>query len=180
LLWSALLTVNSPSELPARSASYTVPDSSAMGTGVALYAVASQNFPPIRIAIGTSMALPLAASWITPTARGPASFFLEGFRSPGVISGRSSCALTATADPATQASSATNNDPQYKILWKLIWPDKAVPAFDFDLLGETPMNVNDKAPDFTLQDENEKEVSLKGLRGKTVVLYFYPRADTPG
>lgn len=42
------------------------------------------------------------------------------------------------------------------------------------------MNVHDKAPDFTLQDENEKEVSLKGLRGKTVVLYFYPRADTPG
>ena len=42
------------------------------------------------------------------------------------------------------------------------------------------MNVHDKAPDFTLQDENEKEISLKGLRGKTVVLYFYPRADTPG
>jgi peroxiredoxin Q/BCP len=58
--------------------------------------------------------------------------------------------------------------------------DAVLPAFTLDLLGETPMNVNDKAPDFTLQDENEKEVSLKGLRGKTVVLYFYPRADTPG
>jgi thioredoxin-dependent peroxiredoxin len=42
------------------------------------------------------------------------------------------------------------------------------------------MNINDKAPDFTLQDENGNEVSLKSLRGKTVVLYFYPRADTPG
>jgi peroxiredoxin Q/BCP len=42
------------------------------------------------------------------------------------------------------------------------------------------MNINDKAPDFTLQDENGKEVALKALRGKTVVLYFYPRADTPG
>jgi len=42
------------------------------------------------------------------------------------------------------------------------------------------INVNDKAPDFTLQDENEKEISLKSLRGKVVVLYFYPRADTPG
>jgi peroxiredoxin Q/BCP len=42
------------------------------------------------------------------------------------------------------------------------------------------LNVNDKAPDFTLQDENGKEVSLKSLRGKVVVLYFYPRADTPG
>jgi thioredoxin-dependent peroxiredoxin len=42
------------------------------------------------------------------------------------------------------------------------------------------MNINDKAPDFTVQDENGKEVSLKDLKGKTVVLYFYPRADTPG
>jgi len=42
------------------------------------------------------------------------------------------------------------------------------------------INVNDKAPEFTLQDENGKEISLKSLRGKTVVLYFYPRADTPG
>jgi peroxiredoxin Q/BCP len=42
------------------------------------------------------------------------------------------------------------------------------------------MDVNDKAPEFTLPDQNGEEVSLKGLRGKTVVLYFYPRADTPG
>jgi thioredoxin-dependent peroxiredoxin len=42
------------------------------------------------------------------------------------------------------------------------------------------MNINDKAPDFTVQDENGKEISLKDLKGKTVVLYFYPRADTPG
>jgi cytochrome oxidase Cu insertion factor (SCO1/SenC/PrrC family) len=45
---------------------------------------------------------------------------------------------------------------------------------------KAPMNIHDKAPDFTLQDENGKEVSLKDLRGKTVVLYFFPRADTPG
>ena len=42
------------------------------------------------------------------------------------------------------------------------------------------MNVNDKAPDFTLLDENDKEVSLRDYRGKTVVLFFYPKADTPG
>jgi peroxiredoxin Q/BCP len=48
--------------------------------------------------------------------------------------------------------------------------------------NEALMNitVNDKAPEFTLQDENGKEVSLKSLKGKVVVLYFYPRADTPG
>lgn len=42
------------------------------------------------------------------------------------------------------------------------------------------MKVNDTAPDFTLQDENGAEVALKDLQGKTVVLFFYPRANTPG
>ena len=42
------------------------------------------------------------------------------------------------------------------------------------------MNVNDKAPEFTLPDQNGEEISLKQYRGKYVVLYFYPRADTPG
>jgi peroxiredoxin Q/BCP len=36
------------------------------------------------------------------------------------------------------------------------------------------------APDFTLPDQDGNEVSLADLRGETVVLYFYPRADTPG
>src|SRR5579862_4787029 len=50
-----------------------------------------------------------------------------------------------------------------------------------DLLrGETAMDINDKAPEFTLLDQDENKVSLKDFRGKTVVLYFYPRADTPG
>ncbi len=55
-----------------------------------------------------------------------------------------------------------------------------VSALDIVFPGEIPMNVNDKAPDFTLQDENGKEIALKDLLGKTMVLYFYPRADTPG
>ena len=42
------------------------------------------------------------------------------------------------------------------------------------------MQINDKAPDFRTTDENGKEVALKDFRGKTVVLYFYPKADTPG
>jgi peroxiredoxin Q/BCP len=36
----------------------------------------------------------------------------------------------------------------------------------------------DAAPDFTLPDQNGNEVTLSGQRGETVVLYFYPRADT--
>lgn len=42
------------------------------------------------------------------------------------------------------------------------------------------MEINDKAPEFTLPDQNGEDVSLKDFRGKYVVLYFYPRADTPG
>jgi peroxiredoxin Q/BCP len=38
----------------------------------------------------------------------------------------------------------------------------------------------DPAPDFTLPDQHGEPVSLSGLSGKTVVLYFYPKADTPG
>jgi thioredoxin-dependent peroxiredoxin len=36
------------------------------------------------------------------------------------------------------------------------------------------------APDFTLADQDGNELTLSDLRGGTVVVYFYPRADTPG
>jgi peroxiredoxin Q/BCP len=36
------------------------------------------------------------------------------------------------------------------------------------------------APDFTLPDQGGRDVTLSDLRGSPVVLYFYPRADTPG
>jgi peroxiredoxin Q/BCP len=42
------------------------------------------------------------------------------------------------------------------------------------------LEPGDPAPDFTLPDQNGEPVSLSGLRGKTVVLYFYPKADTTG
>jgi thioredoxin-dependent peroxiredoxin len=38
----------------------------------------------------------------------------------------------------------------------------------------------DAAPDFALPDQDGNEVKLSDLRGETVVVYFYPRADTPG
>ena len=37
-----------------------------------------------------------------------------------------------------------------------------------------------QAPDFTLPDQDGDEVSLSDFRGRPVVLYFYPQADTPG
>jgi thioredoxin-dependent peroxiredoxin len=42
------------------------------------------------------------------------------------------------------------------------------------------LSEGDKAPDFSLSDQNGERVKLSDLRGETVVLYFYPRADTPG
>jgi len=42
------------------------------------------------------------------------------------------------------------------------------------------METNQKAPEFTLSDENGNPVSLQQFRGKTVVLFFYPKANTPG
>lgn len=42
------------------------------------------------------------------------------------------------------------------------------------------LSANTKAPDFTLPDKDGNPVSLSDFRGRTVVLYFYPRDNTPG
>ena len=42
------------------------------------------------------------------------------------------------------------------------------------------LNVGDIAPDFTLPDKDGNPVSLSDFAGQTVVLYFYPRDNTPG
>lgn len=42
------------------------------------------------------------------------------------------------------------------------------------------LKIGDRAPDFTLTTHNGEEVNLSDFTGKKVVLYFYPKADTPG
>lgn len=42
------------------------------------------------------------------------------------------------------------------------------------------LNIGDKAPDFTLCDKNGSPVSLSDFLGKKVVVYFYPKDNTPG
>src|SRR4051794_11129187 len=42
------------------------------------------------------------------------------------------------------------------------------------------LQVGDKAPSFSVQDHTGKTLSLGSLQGKKVVLWFYPKADTPG
>lgn len=46
--------------------------------------------------------------------------------------------------------------------------------------GEHIMNIGEYAPDFTLQDKDGKTVSLSDFKGRKVVLYFYPKDNTPG
>ena len=42
------------------------------------------------------------------------------------------------------------------------------------------VEAGQKAPEFTLQDQNDESVSLTDFKGKKVLVYFYPRASTPG
>jgi len=42
------------------------------------------------------------------------------------------------------------------------------------------LKEGDRAPDFTAQTDSGATISLKSFRGQTVVLYFYPKDDTPG
>ena len=43
-----------------------------------------------------------------------------------------------------------------------------------------PLKPGDKAPAFTLLDQDENKVTLSKFKGRKVLVYFYPKADTPG
>ena len=42
------------------------------------------------------------------------------------------------------------------------------------------LKTGDKAPGFTAKDQNGKDISLADYKGKNIILYFYPKDDTPG
>jgi len=42
------------------------------------------------------------------------------------------------------------------------------------------LKIGDKAPDFSVNDQHGNPVKLSDLQGKKVILYFYPKDDTPG
>ena len=48
------------------------------------------------------------------------------------------------------------------------------------LFSSTALKPGDSAPDFDLEDQSGKKLKLSRLKGKRVVLFFYPKADTPG
>jgi thioredoxin-dependent peroxiredoxin len=47
-------------------------------------------------------------------------------------------------------------------------------------MAKTALQVGDQAPGFTLPDATGKEVSLSDFKGRRVLIYFYPKANTPG
>jgi peroxiredoxin Q/BCP len=42
------------------------------------------------------------------------------------------------------------------------------------------LNIGDQAPGFSLPADSGEKISLDNFKGKTVVLFFFPKADTPG
>jgi len=42
------------------------------------------------------------------------------------------------------------------------------------------LKIGDKAPDFSLPSDSGSKVSLKDFKGLRVILFFFPKADTPG
>jgi peroxiredoxin Q/BCP len=47
-------------------------------------------------------------------------------------------------------------------------------------MAEKMLSIGDKAPDFRLTTADESEASLADLRGRRAILYFFPKALTPG
>jgi cytochrome oxidase Cu insertion factor (SCO1/SenC/PrrC family) len=103
--------------------------------------------------MGISRGLPLAGNCSRAVARGPLL----------LLSRVGSCACPVAANANTAQMTA-----------------QPVVRYNLDRSGDLPMDINSKAPDFTLLDQDEKPVALKDLHGKTVVLFFFPKADTPG
>jgi peroxiredoxin Q/BCP len=54
-----------------------------------------------------------------------------------------------------------------------------IPLYEDNMAKAMP-KVGDKAPDFNLQADDGKQVSLSDFRGKRVLLYFFPKANTSG
>lgn len=50
----------------------------------------------------------------------------------------------------------------------------------FSVSAQVKLKVGDKAPDFSGQDQDGNQVTLKQYKGKKVILYFYPKDNTPG
>ena len=93
--------------------------------------------------------------------------------------------MAKTAGAKPKKGSAANGGTKRKALKKSIAvPTNAAPKRGLKESKETPKTVNlkvgQKAPKFTLANQDGQMVSLSDFKGKKVILYFYPKDDTPG
>ena len=108
--------------------------------------------------------LPFGRNSTTAMARGPRFAFLLGADGDWLLSLRRRDWSCPTAKAISrQAAAMAAIARRAKFLYR------------YDV-----METNQKAPAFTLPDENGNPVSLQQFRGQTVVLFFYPKAATPG
>lgn len=85
----------------------------------------------------------------------------------------------ATKKTATKKVATKKAAP--KKATKKVTPKKAAPKKQSAEVVKAPtLQIGDIAPDFTLLDQNGKEVSLHDFKGMNVLVYFYPKAMTPG
>src|SRR5215831_20288721 len=106
------------------------------------------------MATGKRRPFPFSPNCSRPIARGPSS----------TLGLRATCPRPSGIHVKTASQMTTGNAVRYNL----------------NRRGSQSMEVNDKAPDFSTTDENGKQVALKDFRGNTVVLFFFPKADTPG
>jgi len=59
-----------------------------------------------------------------------------------------------------------------------VWTLRGI--FEYVFRGAKMLKVGDPAPEFEVKDHRGRTVRLSDLRGSKVVLWFYPKADTPG
>ena len=79
----------------------------------------------------------------------------------------------------TKAAHNLHQVNQYAVAFIIFYVKQSKPDSGEPLKPMT-LAVGTDAPAFTAKDTNGKTVSLSNLAGKTVVLYFYPKDDTPG
>jgi thioredoxin-dependent peroxiredoxin len=52
--------------------------------------------------------------------------------------------------------------------------------YSMNSISQTKLKIGDQAPDFTAKDQDGKQITLSAYKGKKVILYFYPKDQTPG
>jgi len=72
------------------------------------------------------------------------------------------------------------HQPNVGFFWAELERPRAVPAGTAYSVGMTTLRAGDAAPPFELLDQHGKTVRLEDFRGRKVLVYFYPEADTPG